>query len=104
MSLFILAPEAARDIDEIVRYIAKDSVAAALELEDKLIDSFRTLAKFPNSGHVRRDLAGNRTVLFSPVGKHLILYRPMPKIIEIIAVLHASRDVPAILRHREVAE
>lgn len=103
MSQFVLAPQAARDIEEIVRYIAKDSVAAALELEDRLINTFRTLTRFPNSGHARKDLAGNRKLLFSPVGKYLILYRVRAKSVEIVAVLHAGRDIPTILSHRKAA-
>jgi len=61
MIRFTLAPEAARDIEEIVQYIAKDSANAALELEDQFLKSFLHLVNFPNTGHVRRDLAGSRT-------------------------------------------
>lgn len=104
MSGFTLAPEATRDIEEIVHHIAKDSVAAALETEDQLIEGCRMLAKFPNSGHGRGDLAGHRKLLFWPVKKYLILYRARPKMIEIVAVLHSARDIPNILRHRRAGQ
>lgn len=101
MSRFILAPQAARDIEQIVQYIAKDSVNAALDLQDQLLENFRHLASFPTSGHTRNDLAGDRDLLFWPTGKYLILYRVKDKKIEIAAVLHAARDIPNILRHRD---
>ena len=101
MSRFILAPQAARDIEQIVQYIAKESVNAALDLEDQLLENFRHLASFPTSGHTRNDLAGDRDLLFWPTGKYLILYRAKAAEIEIAAVLHPARDIPKILSQRE---
>lgn len=64
MSGFILAPEAAEDIEEIVSHIAQQNASAAFDVEDVLIESFRHLARFPDSGHKRRDPVGNRRPLF----------------------------------------
>ena len=75
MSGFVLSPLATRDIEEIVRHIAQDNVTAALNFEDELILNFRSLAGFPNSGRVRRDLGGRRKVLFWPVGSYVVVYR-----------------------------
>jgi len=75
MTQFIIAPEAAQDIEDIVEHIAKDNVNAALELEARFTTTFRRLAKFPNSGHSRQDLAGDRRILFWAEGMYLILYR-----------------------------
>ncbi len=100
MSGFILSAEAAADIEDIVRYIAYDNVSAALALEDELIANFRELARFPNSGHARHDLAGTRELLFWTVGSYLVLYRVKSKRIEIVAVLHGGRDIPKILARR----
>jgi len=100
MTRYIIAPGAAQDIEEIVEHIARDNVNAALELEGQLIDAFCRLAKFPNSGHSRRDLTEDRQTLFWAEGMYLILYRIQGNAIEIAAVLHSARDVPRILRHR----
>lgn len=100
MTRYIIVPDAAQDIEEIVEHIAKDTVNAALEIENRLIDSFRRLAKFPDSGHSRRDLSEDRQILFWAEGLYLILYRIQGRAIEIVAVLHAARDVPSVLRHR----
>jgi antitoxin ParD1/3/4/toxin ParE1/3/4 len=51
-------------------------------------------------GHARSDLAGPRPLLFWPVGAYLIIYRADRQPIEIVAVTHASRDVPRFLRSR----
>ena len=46
----------------------------------------------PLSGRPRDDLlAGLRT---KPVGNYLVCYRPIPEGIELLRVLHGSRDLP----------
>jgi plasmid stabilization system protein ParE len=35
------------------------------------------------------------------VRDYLIVYRPGTKAIEIVTVIHGSRDIPALLRHIE---
>jgi hypothetical protein len=42
-------------------------------------------------------LAGNRPVLFWPVHEYLVIYRVRRKCIEVVAIVHAARDVPALL-------
>lgn len=99
----ILSPTARRNVHEIVRHIAEENLVAALDLEDQFIQAFRILAGFPNAGHRRRDLAGNRNLLFWTAGKYLIPYRVRSKQVEIVAVFHASRNVPHLLRRRRAA-
>lgn len=101
MSRFSIAPDAAADIQQIVSYIATDSVPAALEWQTALLEIFHRLTKFPELGHRRRDLLGERPLLVCSHGKYLILYRARPGLIEIVAVLHGSRDIPVVLRQRE---
>lgn len=36
-----------------------------------------------------------------PVGRYVIFYLPLPKGIEVVRVLHGSRDVGAILQEEE---
>lgn len=42
----------------------------------------------------------NRSALFWPVGKYIIVYRPLRDHIEILAVTQGSRDIPTYLRKR----
>jgi len=47
-------------------------------------------------GRLRDELAdGLRSF---PVGRYVIFYRPIPKGIEIVRVLHGARDLDAIFR------
>lgn len=101
MSRFVLALEAAEDIEEIVNHIAQQNVSAAFDVEDLFVESFRRLAQFPDSGHRRLDLAGKRRLLFWSVGSYLILYRKLHGGIEVVAVLHGARDIASLLRHRK---
>ncbi len=98
--LFRLGPEAAEDIREIWRHIAEDNAIAAKRFRLKLLDACQQLGRFPGMGHKREDLAGDRPLLFWPVGSYLIIYRAERRPIEIVAVTHGSRDIPAFLYHR----
>jgi antitoxin ParD1/3/4/toxin ParE1/3/4 len=58
--------------------------------------SIRTLARNPGIGHVREDLADRRHRFF-PAGSYLIVYRFQTKPLQIVRILHASRDVQKLL-------
>ena len=96
MKRFVLTPFARRDLEEIWRYIAKDSVKAATRVLDHLESTIGRLAKNPGIGHVREDLADRRHRFFS-VGSYSIVYRAQTKPLQVIRILHASRDVQALL-------
>jgi toxin ParE1/3/4 len=100
MKPFRLAPEAAEDIHEIWKHIAEDNPSAAKRFRLKLLAACRQVDKNPGIGHKREDLAQERPLLFWPVG-YLIIYRSATRgPIEILAVTHGSRDIPAFLRQR----
>src|SRR5208337_4397300 len=96
-----LAPEAVRDLLDIWRYLKKE---AGQETADRVESVIRSklvyLANFPGAGHWRRDLT-SAEVRFFPVYSYLIVYRPETKPLEIVSILHASRDVAGILRQRQ---
>jgi plasmid stabilization system protein ParE len=96
MKAFVLTPLAARDLNEIWDYVASDSVAAADRVLIALEKALRELAKSPGKGHQREDLADGRHRFFL-VYSYLIVYRPEAKPMQVIRVLHASRDVQALL-------
>lgn len=56
----------------------------------------------PGAGHKRRDI--DRPVLFWAEGSYAIIDRAFADSIEITAILHGSRDIPAILRGRDPEE
>lgn len=99
MKRFVLAPEAAEDLDEIWEYIARDDIDAADRFLAKLHTEIGALAETPGMGHRRKDLAEDRSLLFWPVGNYLILYRANKEQIEIVAIVR-SRDIPSLIRRR----
>jgi len=56
------------------------------------------LGRTPSIGHSRTDLTED-SVKFWSVFSYLIVYDPATKPVEIVRVLHASRDVGRILAH-----
>jgi plasmid stabilization system protein ParE len=53
----------------------------------------------PGAGHWRRDLT-DESVSFFAVYSYLIVYRPEAKPLQVVAILHGSRDVERILSKR----
>ena len=95
MPCVLKRPEAESDLDEIWWYIAQDSPDNADRFLDRLQERFLALADFPKMGMGRDDIqAGLRS---QPVGNYLIFYFPLADGIEIVRVLHGSRDVENLL-------
>lgn len=99
MGRYIIAPDAAADLDEIWEYIARDDTDAADRFLEKLRSQIQALAKTPSMGHRREDLAETRPILFWPVGNYLILYRANKGYVEVVAVV-VGRDIPTLIRGR----
>ena len=98
MKGYVLGGDAARDLEDLWDYIAEDNVGAADRLIARLFKAFEKLGRFPRLGHKREDLTPF-PVLFWPVGSYLIIYRDRTPI-QIVAVVHGSRDIPVFLRRR----
>jgi plasmid stabilization system protein ParE len=92
-----LTPEARRDLLSIWEFIACDNIGAADRVVEAIHRACGTLARFPFSGHKRADVRTTEPVLFWPVGSYIIVYRPAPKPVVILRVLHGARDLDALL-------
>ena len=99
MPPYKVSPEALDDLQLIGDFIALDSVDAAERVIDQFFETFEQLAAWPKTGHVRTDLT-SKNVRFWPVGSYLVVYRDHPDGVQIVAVLHGSRDVPSVLDAR----
>jgi plasmid stabilization system protein ParE len=99
MPFYEFAPEALDDLELIRDFIAVDSVQAADRVIDQFFETFEQLAAWPKTGHVRTDLT-SKNVRFWPVGSYLVVYRDHSDGVQIVAVLHGSRDVPSVLDAR----
>ena len=102
MKSLIISLEAEMDLNDIWEYIAADSADAADRFLEKLYDQMLLLAKMPGMGHVRKDLAESRSILFWPVGNYIILYRCKADCVEIAAIAHGKRDIPSFIRRRGI--
>jgi plasmid stabilization system protein ParE len=92
-----LTPAADADLSEIWSFINGQSGAPAADrVEDQLHAAMHRLAKAPGIGHMRLDLA-NEALRFYSIHKFLIIYRPEQRPIEVVRVLHGSRDVASVL-------
>ncbi|PHS12254.1 MAG: plasmid stabilization protein [Kangiella sp.] len=94
MSELILSPEAEQDLIDIWAYIAEDSPVNADNYTDKLHDKGYILADNPQMGTVRPDLMDELRCF--PVDHYVLYYREINNGIELVRVLHASRDIYAI--------
>lgn len=98
MSGFRLSHLAERDLDEIADYLADRNPSAAIREIEELAERFALLATHPLMGQFRKDLPGCPRTFSS--GNYLILYRPTSTGIEVARVVHAARDLAAILRQQ----
>jgi plasmid stabilization system protein ParE len=98
VSRFLFGRYVEGDLREIGKQISEVSPDAARRLMIRFVEAFRLLAKHRELGHLREDLL-EPPVRFWLVGSYLVIYLP-EKPIEIIAVVHASRDVPEVVNRR----
>lgn len=96
MSRFVLTTEAKSDLREIHEFIRRDSPEAARRVVEEIRAAMRKLAANPGIGHLREDLAPG-PVRFWLVYSYLIIYRPTPKPIRILRVMHGARDLASEL-------
>lgn len=91
---FIVSPLAKQDMREIWKFLAKLNRPSADSLIMEITSKFSTLAQFPEMGRPRNDLL--LYLRSFAVKNYLILYQPNPIGIEILRVVHGSRDITKI--------
>jgi toxin ParE1/3/4 len=97
-----LTPQAERDIDNEVLYLASGGDAdIAIRFFDAAHATFQALLDTPGMGRSRPisdpHIADIRQWQVSGFGKFLIFYLVVPSGIDIIRVLHGARDVDKVL-------
>jgi toxin ParE1/3/4 len=83
---------ARRDLEEIVEYIRRDSPTSATALAERILARARTLRRYPRLGRVvpeYRDEAVRELI----VGDYRVVYRLLDRRLDILAVVHGSRDL-----------
>ncbi len=101
MADYELIPGAKRDLRQLQDYFRREGGArAARKLTAEIVGAFRLLAKNPEIGHIREDLAGDLDLRFLPVRDILIVYLPRFRPFTIVMIVRGNRDVAALLRAR----
>ncbi|HEY0833571.1 MAG TPA: type II toxin-antitoxin system RelE/ParE family toxin [Azospirillum sp.] len=95
MARLSFAERALTDLDDIGLHIAEHDPQVALRFIDGIEEKCRLLAAQPGIGRDRGEL---RPHMRSHVhGRYVIFYRPLPGGIEVLRVLHGSRDIGSAL-------
>lgn len=87
---------AEEDLIEIWTHVAADSPPAADRLLDRIDEVCRRLAKHPQMGPARPDLAAG--LRYFVIGVHLVIYREAAGGVEIVRVVHGARHLPDLFR------
>ncbi|MBT6456286.1 MAG: type II toxin-antitoxin system RelE/ParE family toxin [Gammaproteobacteria bacterium] len=91
MAKVLFTEQAKLDLKDIANYIAEDNKKAALAYIKLLRGKCKKLSDAPKIGTQRGALR------MFPVGSYLLFYREVKNGIEIIRILHASRNVEKII-------
>lgn len=94
-----IRPEARQDLRDIGDYIAQDDRQAARRFVRTLRERCAFLAENPRVGRERPDLGeGLRSF---PVGNYVIFYRLLDGVVEIVNVIHGSRDIESLFGRQD---
>lgn len=89
-----ISDAAKEDLKAIWDYLARSNPAAASKLLKELKDKFSMLSQHPNVGKPQPQLLVN---LYSfPHKNYLIFYQPTNTGIDVVRVLHGSRDIESL--------
>ena len=92
MSRYIIAPDALKEIGDIISTINESNPSAASRWSLLLAKKFDNLATFPHTGRVREEF--NTDAYVFPYGDYLIFYDITTDGINILHIIHGARDVP----------
>jgi len=98
----IIAEPAARDLEEIVEYIALDNPVAAENVFRGIVQTAEKLLEFPSLGRPGR-LPETRELSVSGL-PYLIVYEVGTKTVTILAIFQTSRDFVKALRDRKKSD
>ncbi|TAF08155.1 MAG: type II toxin-antitoxin system RelE/ParE family toxin [Nostocales cyanobacterium] len=91
MNNYRLSQLAEQDLEDIWVYLAQNNQIAADKEIAKILNSLPMLAQFPGMGRNRDDLLPELRSF--PVKPYIVFYTPIDDRIEIVRVLHHSRDI-----------
>lgn len=90
----VRTPAAEDDLIGIWLHIARDNPVAADRFLDWIAERIGMLADFPEAGAARPDIAEDVRML--AVESHVVLYRIVGTVVEIVRIVHGARDATAL--------
>ena len=90
-----IAETAGNDLEDIWKYVAQDNPDAARRLIKEITGKFKLLRDNPQIGRAENRLLS--TLRRFPVSSYIIFYKPFDNGVEILRILHATRDLEKIL-------
>lgn len=105
MNRYTVKPKADQDLNECSEYLAREaSLELALRFLDATNQTFALLADHPQIGWPARlrhpSLAEMRVFRVADFEHMIILYRPLAEGVEILRVVHGSRNLRSLFRRR----
>jgi toxin ParE1/3/4 len=98
MKTVTFRPAAEADLLAIAAYIAEHDPDRALSFVGRLREHCAALGAHPELGRPRSEFGeGVRGLWEKP---YVLLYRITPDVVEILAIVHGARDLPAVLASR----
>jgi len=92
MAQVVWSEQAVSDLEEIHRFIARDSLAAAEITIERIRESTRRLLIFPDSGRPLLEAPGSEMrELIAPPFR--VVYRIQGNKVQVVTVLHGARQV-----------
>ncbi len=92
------AEPAARDLEDIIDYIALDNPGAAEGVYRAIVTAAERLQAFPDLGHAGR-LPKTRELLVVSL-PYIIVYQVDAEAVTVLAVFHGARDLARALKDR----
>jgi plasmid stabilization system protein ParE len=86
----VWSPRAVEDVEAIALYIAADSTSYAAAVVRKIVDTTRSLRRFPFAGRIVPEF-GEENIREKLVYSYRIIYRIQDETITIAAVIHGKR-------------
>jgi toxin ParE1/3/4 len=91
-----ITPQGEADLEAAWAYLAQQSEAAADRQLDAILERARFHAQFPLAGRSREDLSpGLRSFVVRP---YVVFFHAVDDTIEVLRVLHGSRDIDSIMQ------
>lgn len=100
MPIIIKRPRAISDLAEIWDYIADDSEERADAFIETIDSKLKILASSPKIGRIRHELMEG--VRSWSIGRYVVFYFPLTNGVEVVRVLHGSRDIESAFYEDDV--